>query len=201
MWVSMVRCPRCRQEAARRSRRVGARDHLLSVLHLYPFRCQLCTHRFRAFHGRHHSQHGERREYDRLFIRVPAVIAAHGVEAEAETVDLSATGCTVRTEAVYAAGSTVKLRLRLGQSGEVEVVSAVVRAQGQGRLGLQFAHMASGERDRLGAYLDRFLRPTGMASRRVTRPRLELVVAVAVGVAVIVMVLMLMGRIVGPPAP
>jgi hypothetical protein len=61
--------------------------------------------------------------------------------------------------------------------------------------------MASGERDRLGASLDRFLRPAGMASRRVTRPRLELVVAVAVGVAVIVMVLMLMGRIVGPPAP
>jgi len=174
---------------------------LLSVLHLYPFRCQRCTLRFRAFQGRHYSEHGERREYDRLLVRVPAVIAAGGVQADAETVDLSATGCTLRTDAVYAAGTTVHLRLRLGQAGEVAVVSAVVRVQGQGRLGLQFAHMANAERDRLSSYLDRFLLPTGMAPRRAGRPRAEIVLAAAVGVAVILALLVLMGRISGPSGP
>jgi hypothetical protein len=35
-----------------RSRRSGVRDHLLGLAHVYPFRCQLCTTRFRAFQAR-----------------------------------------------------------------------------------------------------------------------------------------------------
>ncbi|HTO11919.1 MAG TPA: PilZ domain-containing protein [Candidatus Binatia bacterium] len=195
----MLRCPRCGQQAARRSRRVGVWEHVASVLHLYPFRCQLCTARFRAFQGRHHSQHrGDRREYDRLLVRVPVLISAGGIQAEGETVDLSLTGCSLRTEAAHPAGSTVQLRLRLGQGGEVAIQAALVKSQREGGMGVHFTQVAPPERERLSRYLARFLRPTGRARRGAGRPRPELVVAAAVGLGVILVVLFLMGRL-GPP--
>lgn len=198
--VTMLRCPRCGRQGARRSRRVGVRDHLLSVVGLYPFRCQLCATRFRAFQGRHHSEHGgERREYDRLFVRVPVRISGGGTSDEGETVDLSLTGCSVRTDAAYEPGATVELRLGLGQAGDVEVQSAVVRTQREGGLGLQFERMAAPERERLSLYLGRFQRPSGAPPRRAARPRPELVLVAAVGIGVIVLVLLLIGRLGAPP--
>jgi len=195
----MLRCPRCGKQAARRSRRAGVVDHVLSVLHLYPFRCQLCTTRFRAFQGRHHSHHGnDRREYDRLLVKIPVTLSGGGVQGEGETIDLSLAGCSLHTEAVFAVDSTVQLRLALGQAGVVEVQAAIVRTAGEGGLGLQFVRIAPPDRERLSGYLARFLRPTGTARRGTGRPRPELVVAAAVGLGVILVVLFLMGRLGAP---
>jgi hypothetical protein len=198
--VTMLRCPRCGQQAARRSRRAGAWDHVLSVFHLYPFRCQLCITRFRAFQAHHYSQRGtDRREFDRLIVKVPVSLISGADHAEGATVDLSLTGCSVRTEATFGPGSTVQLRLRLGDAGEVEVQSAVVRTHREGGLGLQFAQIAAPDRERLGRYLGRFLRPSGTARRRPGRPRPELVVAAVVGAVVILVVFLLMSRLGGGP--
>jgi hypothetical protein len=175
-------------------------DHLVSVLHLYPFRCQLCSARFRAFQGRHYSQQGtDQREYDRLFVRVPVTLDAGGERAEGETVDLSLSGCSLRTDATFAPGTTVHLRLRLGQAGDVEVQSAIVRSHRDSGMGLQFVQIAANDRKRLSRYLERFLRPTGTGRRRPGRPRPEVVVAALVGVAVIVVVLLWIGRLGGLP--
>jgi len=179
---------------------VGVWDHLLGVLHLYPFRCQLCTTRFRAFQGGHYSQHGnERREYDRLLVKVPAIVSAGATRGEGHTIDLSLAGCSLRTEAAFAVNSTVQLRLQLGQAGDVEVQAAVVRTAGEDGLGLHFVRIAPPDRERLSRYLGRFLRPTGTSTRRTGRPRPELVLAAIVGIAVILVVLMLMGKLGGPP--
>ena len=196
----MIRCPRCGQQAARRSRRVGATDHVLSVLHLYPFRCQLCTARFRAFQARHYSQHGtDRREYDRLIVQVPVTLSAGADHVEGQTVELSPTGCSVRVESTFAPGSTVRVRLRLGAAGDVDIQSAVVRTQREGGLGLQFERMTPADRERLGRYLGRFLRPSGTPAGHAGRPRPELVLAAAVGAGVIFVILLLMGRLGGGP--
>src|SRR5439155_24768747 len=142
--ATMLRCPRCGQQAARRSRRAGAWDQVLSVFHLYPFRCQLCTTRFRAFQARHYSQRGtDRREFDRLMVQVPVSLTSGADHAEGATVDLSLTGCSISTEATFGPGSTVQLRLRLGVSGEGEVKSVVVRNQHDSGLGLTFDHVAA----------------------------------------------------------
>src|ERR1051326_7053043 len=118
----MIRCSRCGQQAARRSRRVGVTDHVLSVLHLYPFRCQLCTTRFRAFQARHYTQHGsDQREYDRLLVKVPVVLTSRAGDADGTTIDLSVTGCAVRSEGSFEAGDTVRLRLQLGEAGDVTI--------------------------------------------------------------------------------
>jgi hypothetical protein len=39
-------CPQCESLTVRRSKRQGAREHLASIVGIYPFRCGNCTHRF-----------------------------------------------------------------------------------------------------------------------------------------------------------
>jgi hypothetical protein len=41
-------CPRCGSSAYRRARRDGLLERALSVIYIYPFRCDDCFHRFRA---------------------------------------------------------------------------------------------------------------------------------------------------------
>jgi len=43
-----VPCPECGGTLARRAHRHGLAEILVSVMYIYPFRCQLCAHRFRA---------------------------------------------------------------------------------------------------------------------------------------------------------
>jgi predicted HAD superfamily Cof-like phosphohydrolase len=45
-------CPRCGKSFVRRSGRKGLKERLLSLVYLYPFRCQVCANRFRAFQFR-----------------------------------------------------------------------------------------------------------------------------------------------------
>ena len=42
-------CPDCGSTAVLRSHRRGRLEYLLSLVYLYPFRCVVCNHRFRAF--------------------------------------------------------------------------------------------------------------------------------------------------------
>lgn len=41
-------CPRCGSAFSRRARRLGLIERTLSLLYIYPFRCDHCFHRFRA---------------------------------------------------------------------------------------------------------------------------------------------------------
>jgi hypothetical protein len=175
-------------------------EHVVSAVYVYPFRCQLCATRFSRFQFRRYARHSQdRREYDRLTVRVPVTLVSRTGLVEGETVDLSLNGCSVRASGPVAAGSTVQVRLRLGQTGDVTVAAAAVRTQHQGVLGLQFETMTAGERDRLSRYLGRFLRPTGTGRRRSGLPSPEVVLAAAIGLIVIIMVFMLIGRVGGPP--
>jgi PilZ domain-containing protein len=172
----------------------------VSLLYVYPFRCQLCATRFRAVQFRryrHHTPDG--REYDRLRVQVPVTLTSGTDHVAGQTVDLSLNGCSVRTDGVFAPGTSVQVRLRLGQAGDVDVESAVVRSQRDGGVGLQFARMAADERERLSRYLAGFLRPSGTARRRAGLPRPEVLVVAAVGVLIIIMVFMLLGRVGAPP--
>jgi hypothetical protein len=198
MWVTMLRCPRCGQQAARRSARAGAWEHALSLLFVYPFRCQLCATRFRRVHSRRAPRRThDRREYDRLMVRVPVTLGGAAGHAAGQTVDLSINGCSIATDAVLAPGTSVELRLRLGQSGDVHVDTATVRSQREGGLGLHFTRIAAAERERLSRYLARFLRPSGLAPRRAgLRP--QLVLAAALGLLVIAVVYMIFGLLTPP---
>jgi hypothetical protein len=47
-------CPKCRGARIFRSRRQGLAEWLLRAVGMYPFRCDICGHRFRrvTWHGR-----------------------------------------------------------------------------------------------------------------------------------------------------
>jgi PilZ domain len=175
-------------------------EHVVSVLYLYPFRCQLCATRFRAFQLRRYTRHRpDRREHDRLAVRVPVTLTSGAGQAEGETADLSLHGCSVRTSGTFSPGGTVQLRLRLGQTGDISVESAVVRTQRDGGLGLQFERMTVADRERLSRYLERFLRPSGTPPRRSGFPRPEVVLAAAISVIVVLIVFTLIGHLGGLP--
>jgi hypothetical protein len=47
--VSRWQCPRCQGTRLTRSRRRGPIEWLLRLIRVYPFRCDICGHRFRRF--------------------------------------------------------------------------------------------------------------------------------------------------------
>ncbi len=186
----------------RRSSRVGALERLISVFYVYPFRCQRCTHRYRAFHWGHRYPHpkGERRDYERVVVRLPATLAAGTETFEAETVDLSVSGGAVRTAANLPPGAEVRVTLRLGAGGRrVEIDEAVVRAGYEGRLSLQFVHVSVGAQRQLADFIHGEALPTGGRPRRAPRFPIEVVLVAVGGLLVIFLVLSMVNRI-GVPA-
>jgi hypothetical protein len=47
-------CPKCQDARITRSRRHGLFEWLVRVVHRYPFRCDICGHRFMRFAWRGH---------------------------------------------------------------------------------------------------------------------------------------------------
>ena len=119
-------------------------------------RCQRCAHRFRALHWGHRYPHpgGERRDYERVVVRLRARLTAGTESAEAETTDVSITGCAVRTSAHFPPGTEVRVTLHLGPGRTVEVAEAVVRAAREDRVSLQFVHIGVEEQRRLAEYVN-----------------------------------------------
>jgi len=197
-----VRCPRCGSESVRRSSRVGGYERLISAFYRYPFRCQRCAHRFRALHWGHRYPHpsGERRDYERVVVRLRARLTAGTESAEAETTDVSITGCAVRTSAQFPPGTEVRVTLHLGPGRTVEIAEAVVRAAREGRVSLQFVHIGVDEQRRLAEYVNAVALPidVGRPARRARLP-LEVVLAGIAGLLVIFLILSMMTRV-GTPA-
>jgi len=183
----------------RRSSRVGAFERLISSLYVYPFRCQRCSHRFRALNWGHRYPHpkGERRDYERVVVRLPARLTAGTETADAETTDLSVSGCAVRTDARFSPGTEVRFTVQLGASGGmVEIAEAVVRATNEGRVSLQFVHVGVDEQRRLAEYIHEVALPIG-AGRPGRRPsfRIEVVLVAVAGLLVIFLLLSMVTRI------
>ena len=51
-YESSITCPNCAESEFRRSHRKNLREHLISWVGVYPFRCQNCQERFWLIHNR-----------------------------------------------------------------------------------------------------------------------------------------------------
>jgi hypothetical protein len=146
------RCPRCGRRTANRCPRAGALERVLSAVYVYPFRCQICTRRFRALQlgTRYTRQIVDRREYERASVRIPVTFTTRGEQAEGELRDLALGGCGLETEFPLRPGDTLRIELNLPrQTAPIVIEAATARSASEGRVGVHFDRMTREDRKRL----------------------------------------------------
>jgi hypothetical protein len=175
-----IKCPHCARDFVRRVAQSGPAEILLSLFYVYPFKCQLCGHRFRFFQPgvRYRKVEEDRREYDRMEIKFPVSFRGQNISGDGMLLNISMAGCSFTTSAELGIGMIVKLELQIaGAVPPVTVDAAVVRNVQPGRAGVEFLRWQASERERLqlfvrglligrGAQLDPLVRrPESLPSR------------------------------------
>ena len=153
--ASGVQCPRCQWRVIQRAPRAGIFERLISLVSIYPFRCQVCRYRFRAWRpGRRYSgSPADRREFTRAEVRLPAVVSFHGSRSTGELTNVSVTGAMLQSDLGAPEGALIQLEIELPDGQLVAVDGALVRSVRAGSLGLQFTAVRVPERARLQAFL------------------------------------------------
>jgi PilZ domain len=149
-------CPRCSREYVKRVSRVGLGERLISLVYVYPFKCQLCGHRFQFLQWgvTYRRIEEDRREYERLPVNFPVTFSAGMVHGEGMVVDISMGGCAFHTETQLKEGSILKMGLPLSNEvSPVNVEAAIVRSSQPGRVGVEFLRIQNGERERLQRFI------------------------------------------------
>jgi hypothetical protein len=155
--AAMPLCPQCNAKHVRRSHRANLLEHVLSRCFVYPFRCEICRHRFLALQwgARYNRQTIDpRREYQRVETHLP-VIFRGDVAGEGEMTEISRNGCTVKTDIRLAAGTVLPIELQLSYRDlTVSVQTAIVRTvRDDGALGLQFLRLSPQDQEHLQEFV------------------------------------------------
>ena len=149
-------CPKCSAEYVVRVQREGAKELLLSIFYIYPFRCQLCGCRFRFLQWgvRYLTVYKHRREHERLPANFPAAFASDEVDGKGTVVDLSVNGCRIQTDTQLVEGNIVRMSLHIPDKlPPVTVDAAVVRNVQLDCAGLEFLKFQQTERERLQLFI------------------------------------------------
>jgi c-di-GMP-binding flagellar brake protein YcgR len=136
--------------------RVGLGERLASLFYVYPFRCQLCGHRFKFLQWgiKYKRIEEDRREYERLPASFPITFDAGAVRGRGLTVDISMAGCTFHTEAELVEGNILRMKLELPEeTSPVNVEAVIIRSLRSGRVGVEFLQFENGERERLQRFI------------------------------------------------
>jgi hypothetical protein len=150
--MANVKCPSCAREFVRRVSRVGLAEKFLSLFYIYPFKCQLCSFRFRCLERgvRYTRVEEDRRAYDRLAVNCPASFSTDNFSGEGALIDLSMGGCSFSTTANVVNGMILKMSLKVsGDVAPILVDAAVVRHARRESVGVDFLQWRPGERERL----------------------------------------------------
>jgi hypothetical protein len=153
-------CPNCERRFARRSHRKGLWEFLCSFLLIYPYRCQLCAHRFLATPTL--APRTPHREFERLHVRFPvsfqSAYLGQTVVGEGTIVTLSIRGCGLTSHQPLGKGSLLRLHIRhVEQEAPIEIGVAVVRSSTSRQLGIEFLSLQPDEEARLRRLLEHLL--------------------------------------------
>jgi len=153
-------CPRCRKNFTRRSHRQGFVERIISLVYAYPFRCQLCAHRFHAilWGVRFERYRPDRREYRRIPVQAAAFFSNELVQGQGTVVNLSMRGCGLRTDIRLQPGDVLGLKLE-GLDGlqQIAIDAAVVRSFGKQEACLEVLRIHDNEREKLRQVIETLL--------------------------------------------
>lgn len=159
--MTSVTCPACGTPKTRVVARQSLGDRVFGWATVYPFRCQLCAHRFRAFVGR--SADCPRRNFDRIPVEFPVwfrPLHASPLNMGCEGViqDLSIRGCRIRSDRPVPPGTKLELEFQHSNvSFPITVDEAVVRSMAAGTFGLRFTQLHREDQRRIRTILDVWL--------------------------------------------
>ena len=151
-------CPQCGRDFVQRSRCEGLLEQLLRLIYVYPFRCQLCMHRFRIMQwGKPYVKDADdKRQYKRIEAHIPITFAGDRIEGDGVVKDISMGGCGLElaAETQVPTGALLELRLRISdQEPPVIVEAATVRVARPKFLGVQFLRLQPRDRERLSQFI------------------------------------------------
>ena len=141
-----LHCPNCGAPFVRVTYQEGMVERLLSRVSVFPFRCQLCTNRFRAFYSgaRHNTQAFDRRQYTRLMTSIEAQVLDHKqLPVTNRITDISIDGCTLQTTG-FPKGAFIELVLKPRVEEErIRIETAMVCSIRPSSMGIRFLEIPS----------------------------------------------------------
>jgi PilZ domain len=147
-------CPECSTDYVIRVRRQGIVERLLSLIYIYPFRCQLCGYRFKALHQgvRYIRIDEDNRDYQRLSTDIPSTLVCDGITTKGHVLEISMRGCTLHTRTPIFVGQIINLKLHIS-SDPITIDSVVVRNTTANRVGVEFLRLSQPDRTRLQLFI------------------------------------------------
>ena len=138
-------CPNCGTAFVRVIHQEGWVESLLSRVNVFPFRCQLCTNRFRAHHsgGCYKIQVFDRRQYTRLPVSIEAQVLDRSHPAMTDRIngisinDISMDGCALQTTG-FPKGAFIEMVLKPTEEESIHIETAMVCSVRPLSLGVRF---------------------------------------------------------------
>lgn len=149
-------CPECSTEYVRRVRRRSIAERLLSVVYIYPFRCQLCGYRFKTlrWEDKYVRFDEDARDYERLERNIPFTLICKGMTITGWVSEISMSGCTLQTLTPIRPGQVTSLQLHVPTLNEsIMIDTATVKNTSVNRAGLEFLRLSQRERKRLQSFI------------------------------------------------
>jgi hypothetical protein len=150
--MKTLRCPNCGTPFVRVAPQAGLMERVLQQVHVFPFRCQLCMNKFRAFHrdANRSAQDFDRRQYKRLPTSIQAqFLADNRMRSTNRITDISMDGCTLQTTGLPR-GTFLGLVLKPDQEHEaIRIETAMVCSVRPTSVGLRFLEIPLPDQRRL----------------------------------------------------
>ena len=150
--VKQILCPKCGKDFVRRTLRKGAHEYILSVVYVYPFRCQLCAYRFLRLElgKRYNESTVDKRQYERVAVTCSVTFVGDKASGAGTVTRLSLGGCALESQLKLMEGMMFNLRLQPPDvSQAINVETAIVRSVRPPVIGLEFLRTNPTEQFRL----------------------------------------------------
>ena len=151
--MKTLHCPSCGTPFVRVTYQEGTVERLLNRVKIFPFRCQLCTMRFRAFWtgSPNATQEVDRRQYKRLAASFHAnMLADNALRTDNRVTDISMGGCTLETNPALPRGTFLELTIKPNSDeNAIKVDTAMICSVRLESMGVRFLEFQASDKQRL----------------------------------------------------